>query len=137
MDFTKRPEDRKTLVDQMMEQRREEDKRRQPHKTDVNKVRNDMYAILKWRKEYEKGGKTGKEMKAEASKEFPEMSKTYPQLFDLALTTTNEAEFKQNINVMLTAISRVQTGVSTIEQCTDNVEMYLGKRYVKPKSDIK
>ena len=135
IDITKKPDDDESLIDQMMQERRRQDALRSPNMTDITQVRNDLYSILRWRREKPQSDMTLENREIAAEKHFTDLHKRFPKLLKMAVTCTDENRFLMDMSFMLKNIESVQKGKSTIQNCTDTVEMYLGKTYCVAKKD--
>ncbi len=133
-DFTTPPpEDQGTIIDQMMKERRRKDALRTPNNVNVSRVRSQMYALLRDKEKWKNLDVEAK--KRLAKQKYPEIATKFTSLFDLAITETDNDEFKTVLNLMLQNISAVQQGAMSIANCTDKIEWELGKRYCKPKTE--
>lgn len=125
------------FMEQYMHARRELDKRRNPHATDTNSVRHAMGSIVRMLI-IEKLGR--EQVKQAIKTDFEGVYTKYPKLVEMCLTIDNEdqaRDFFVVLEQMLSQIENVQKGRASIEESSDNVEMFLGKKYVKPREQTR
>lgn len=130
-DFTQKPSDNEGLMEQMIREKRETDKRRHPEKTDTKLVRKEVYSVLKLRKDMEAKGIDASNIKGEARKRYPNLAQKYPSLLNEALNHKDETIFKTVLNSILEKIELTQKKVISIERCTDAVETVLTQKFYK------
>lgn len=155
-DLTKPPpEDDKTFLEHLMEERRKGDERRDFSTFDGSSVRRMSYEAIRWSMkpqvqvllrdfarisaEKEKDGKTADiardlpELWDLAKAEFPLFAQKSPTLLKMAIVEGNTDDFKRCLTAMITVIDAGKRGEMGAKQCTEAIEGAMYSKFVRTK----